>query len=380
MGEFSLDITPPVKEQVVEVLEVEPQRRTQLQEVAHQKVTELLAVDISTLEGRRSITSVIDNFGKEEVEASKSKNSLMQVRIGELSNDSSETGLVATSLLELNKQVKKLDPSGLDFTRKGFLGKIFNPIHDYFDGYKKADKVIEEIIDKLKRGKKQLLNDITTLEIEQDLNRRTTKSLGEKLEMLMAMDEDLEQEITRKKGLAVTDEDRDVVKFLEEDVLFPLRQSVQSKQAIQAVNQQGYFAMDTVRKNDKELIRAVDMAIDLTVTALRTAVMVAGALYNQKIVLDVVNAVNETTNNVIEATSELIKTQGTEIHKQAVSSGVNPDTLRTAFNNIFEAMDEIATFKQEALPMMKNTIVEFQQMANESEARIQRIERGFDAV
>lgn len=380
MAEFSLDITPPVKEQVVEVLEVEPQRKSELEQLADQKVTELLAVDINSMEGRRSITSVIEGFGKQEVEAAKSKNSLMSVRIGDLSNSGGETGTVATSLLDLNKQVKNLNPEGIDFTRKGLLGKVFSPVHDYFDKYKKADKVIQEILEKLAKGKKQLINDNTTLEIEQDFIRKNTKSLGEKVEMLMAMDTVLEEKISRMKGLAVTQEDQDNVKFLEEEVLFPIRQSVQSKQAIQAVNYQGYFAMDTVRKNNKELIRAVDMAMDLTVTALRTAVMVASALYNQKIVLEVVGAVNETTNNMIEATSNLIKQQGTEIHKQAVSSGVNPDTLRTAFQNIFDAMDEIATFKQEALPIMKNTIMEFQTMAAEGEARVQRIEKGFDAV
>lgn len=380
MAEFSLDITPPVKEQVVEVLEVEPQRKSELEQLADQKVTELLAVDINSMEGRRSITSVIEGFGKQEVEAAKSKNSLMSVRIGDLSNSGGETGTVATSLLDLNKQVKNLNPEGIDFTRKGLLGKVFSPVHDYFDKYKKADKVIQEILGKLAKGKKQLINDNTTLEIEQDFIRKNTKSLGEKVEMLMAMDTVLEEKISRMKGLAVTQEDQDNVKFLEEEVLFPIRQSVQSKQAIQAVNYQGYFAMDTVRKNNKELIRAVDMAMDLTVTALRTAVMVASALYNQKIVLEVVGAVNETTNNMIEATSNLIKQQGTEIHKQAVSSGVNPDTLRTAFQNIFDAMDEIATFKQEALPIMKNTIMEFQTMAAEGEARVQRIEKGFDAV
>lgn len=380
MAEFSLDITPPVKEQVVEVLEVEPQRKSELEQLADQKVTELLAVDINSMEGRRSITSVIEGFGKQEVEAAKSKNSLMSVRIGDLSNSGGETGTVATSLLDLNKQVKNLNPEGIDFTRKGLLGKVFSPVHDYFDKYKKADKVIQEILEKLAKGKKQLINDNTTLEIEQDFIRKNTKSLGEKVEMLMAMDTVLEEKISRMKGLAVTQEDQDNVKFLEEEVLFPIRQSVQSKQAIQAVNYQGYFAMDTVRKNNKELIRAVDMAMDLTVTALRTAVMVASALYNQKIVLEVVGVVNETTNNMIEATSNLIKQQGTEIHKQAVSSGVNPDTLRTAFQNIFDAMDEIATFKQEALPIMKNTIMEFQTMAAEGEARVQRIEKGFDAV
>lgn len=380
MSTFSLDTTPPVKEEVIEVLEVAPEKKSELATLAAQKVTEMLAVDTTTIEGRRSITTVIESYGKAEMEQSRQKNSLMSVRIGDISKNGGETGLVATSLLDLNREVKKLSPSGLDFTRTGFLGKIFNPVHEYFDGYKKADKVIQEIVDKLQRGKKQLLNDNTTLEIEQDFLRKTTKSLGEKVELLLAMDTELEDQINKKKAVAASQEQNEEVKFLEEEVLFPLRQNVQKIQAMQAVNYQSYFAMDTVRKNNKELVRAVDTALDLTVTALKTAIMVAGALYNQKIVLDVVNAVNQTANNLIEATSNLIKEQGTEIHQQAVSTGINPDTLKNAFQNIFDAMDEIANFKQEALPMMKNTIIEFQQMAAEGEARVQRIERGFDAV
>ena len=79
---------------------------------------------------------------------------------------------------------------------------------------------------------------------------------------------------------------------------------------MQAVNQQGYLSMEIVRRNNKELIRAVERAQNVTVSALRTAVTVASALYNQKIVLEKVQAVNKTTNDLIKSTSEMLKTQG----------------------------------------------------------------------
>ena len=52
------------------------------------------------------------------------------------------------------------------------------------------------------------------------------------------------------------------------------------------MNQQGIIAMEVIRRNNLELIRAVSRAENVTVAALRTAVTVAGALYHQKIVLE----------------------------------------------------------------------------------------------
>ena len=52
------------------------------------------------------------------------------------------------------------------------------------------------------------------------------------------------------------------------------------------MNIQGYLALDMIRKNNLELMKGVDRATTTTVAALRTAVIVAQALNNQKLVLD----------------------------------------------------------------------------------------------
>ena len=72
---------------------------------------------------------------------------------------------------------------------------------------------------------------------------------------------------------------------------------------------QGYLAIDLVRKNNLELIKGVDRATTTTVSALRTAVIVAQALANQKLVLDQITALNTTTSNLIESTSEMLRDQ-----------------------------------------------------------------------
>src|SRR3546814_3938459 len=73
---------------------------------------------------------------------------------------------------------------------------------------------------------------------------------------------------------------------------------------LMAVTVQGYLALDLVKKNNVELVKGVDRASTTTVSALRTAVTVAQALTNQKLVLEQITALNTTTANIIDSTGE----------------------------------------------------------------------------
>lgn len=100
----------------------------------------------------------------------------------------------------------------------------------------------------------------------------------------------------------------------------------------------------------------------------------ASALYNQKIVLDKVKMINETTNNLIRSTSLMLKQQGADIQQQAMSTNITVETLKEAFQNTFDALDQLDAYKQKALPQMKQSIAEFRTLADEGEQRLQQIE------
>src|ERR1700680_4094426 len=87
-------------------------------------------------------------------------------------------------------------------------------------------------------------------------------------------------------------------KELQEDVLFYIRQKRQDLLTQLAVNTQGSLAMDLVKKNNLELIKGVDRATTTTVSALRTAIIVAQALANQKLALNQITAPNTTPGNL----------------------------------------------------------------------------------
>ena len=149
--------------------------------------------------------------------------------------------------------------------------------------------------------------------------------------------------------------------------MFYTRQRTTDLLTQMAVTVQGYLALDLVKKNNVELVKGVDRASTTTVSALRTAVTVASAMSNQRLVLEQITALNTTTAGMIDTTGELLKTQSGAIHEQASSSTIPLETLQRAFQNIYDTMDQIDAFKLAALANMKQTVDDARQRGREVE-------------
>lgn len=361
-----------IKSEVEEQVKPVSEEVAQLQDLAERNVAEILTLDLDELAKKKYILQSVESFGDASMKSSAAKNSLLQVTVGNLARDGDEGGIVAKGLMDLNRELKDLDPSLIDFTRTGILGKFFNPVRDYFARYQKADSAIADIIVSLDKGKTILKNDNTTLEIEQQALRSLTKKLMKEIQLGALMDKSIEMQIEAARAM---NEDPENVKFVTEEILFPLRQRIMDMQQMVVVNQQGVMAIELVIRNNKELMRGVERAKNVTISALRTSVMVAGALYNQEVVLKKIQMLNETTDDIISSTSQMLKKQGAEIQKQSMET-ISIETLKTAFADVMEALDSINTYKQEALPKMRDTINQFKELASKGEEQIQQLEKG----
>lgn len=372
---FSMEIpdTKVIEKEVVQEIAPTQEKKELILDAAKQNAREALAVDLGSLADRRKYVDSIESFGMDVVTQSRKKNELLQVRIGELSKMGSQNGEVVTGLVELQQKMKELDPSALDFTREGVLGKIFNPIRNYFARFQKADDMIHDILESLEKGKNILKRDSTTLEIEQVAMRDLTMKLNQNIELGIRMDDALTEEIDNAKAANM---EAEKIKFAEEEIQFPLRQKIMDFQQLLAVNQQGIVAMEILRRNNKELIRAVERAQNVTVSALRVAVTVASALYNQKIVMEKVEALNKTTSSMIAGTARMLKEQGAQIQQRSMEASLSVDDLRSAFADTFDAFDAINAYKQQALPQMKSVIDGLKTLTDSGEKKIRQMEEG----
>jgi uncharacterized protein YaaN involved in tellurite resistance len=317
----------------------------------------------------------ISKLGDDDIRASASvSNRLLEKPMAAMQNGGlTEASAVSKSLLGLRRQIADLDPSkqGDLFSPRKLLGVLpfgaGDRLGDYFEKYRSSQHELDSIINGLYHGQDELQRDNAAIEQEKVNLWAVMGRLRQYAYLAQHLDDALVQRIAAIEAM-----DPDRARILKEDLLFPIRQKHQDLLTQLAVSVQGYLALDVIRRNNLELIKGVQRATTTTVSALRTAVIVAQALADQKLVLDQITALNTTTSNLIESTSQMLHEQSGQIAQQASSATIDLDKLQTAFNNIYATMDEIDTFKVAALDNMQKTVTALSAEITRSQAYLDR--------
>lgn len=377
----AITLTPPdpvpvvAPEQAVGLVPVTDEAKGKLTAKVDAFIADLVAQDAASPEFGKRIDA-LTNMGRKEIAAAAGmSNRFLDRPIRAMDKD---TG-VGANLAELRKTVETLDPgkNGQLSTSRKFLGIIpfGNPMKRYFQSYQSAQTHIQSILDHLSSGKDELLMDNAAIDVERQKLWEAMGNLEQMIHIAKTLDERLED---KAADLDATDPAK--AKAIRESALFYTRQRTQDLLTQMAVTVQGYLALDLVKKNNVELVKGVDRASTTTVAALRTAVTVAQAMTNQRLVLQQITALNETTAGIIDSTGNLLKEQTAKIHEQAASSTIPLETLQRAFQNIYDTMDNIDTFKLKALESMKQTVTTLTSEVEKSRSYIARAEGAAQAA
>jgi uncharacterized protein YaaN involved in tellurite resistance len=369
-----LELTPPdpvptvVPEKAAGLVPVDAEKKSALQQKVEGFVDELIALDAASPDFGKKVDQ-ITNMGRKEITvAAGMSNRFLDRPVRAMDQESG----VGRDLAELRRTVEDLDPG-----RKGKMTgrKLFgiipfgNSLKRYFDSYTSAQGHIQAILARLASGRDELLMDNAAIDVERAKLWEAMGKLEQMVHIAKTLDDRLEEEAA---NLDATDPAK--AKAIRESALFYVRQRTQDLLTQMAVSVQGYLALDLVKKNNVELVKGVDRASTTTVGALRTAVTVAQAMTNQRLVLQQITSLNETTAGIIDSTGKLLRDNTAKIHEQAASSTIPMETLQRAFQNIYDTMDAVDTFKVKALANMKQTVDVLSSEVEKSKGYIARAE------
>lgn len=374
----ALQLAPPEAVEPVPVAQadgmvrLDAKTQTDLDKRVTEFVENVLSNDVQTPKFKDRVLA-IHNMGTEEIRASANVSNRMldkPVKAME-SNVFDSKSQISKSLVDLRRTVEDLDPARQGVMNPGWWEKVMpfgDKVRSYFLRYQSAQGHINAILQALYRGQDELRKDNAALEQEKMNLWEIMQKLQQYIYVGKRIDSALENRITQ-----IELDSPEKARIVREEMLFYIRQKVQDLLAQLAVSIQGYLAMDMVRKNNLELIKGVDRATTTTVSALRTAVIVAQALANQKLVLDQITALNTTTSNIIEATSQMLRQNSAQVYEQAASSTINMEKLQNAFKNIYETMDAISTYKLNALQTMQQTVTSLSTEIGKAQTYLDRV-------
>jgi uncharacterized protein YaaN involved in tellurite resistance len=374
------DPVPAVQEQLADqMVPLSKQQTATSDEQVRQFVSEMLAFDMKSPSFEESVER-ISKIGNDEIARSASiSNRMLQRPLSALKSGPKEGSGVGKGLIELRAVIERLDPR-----RQGDLlspGKLFgiipfgNKVLSYFRRFESAQSQINAIVEALYHGKDELLKDNAAIEQE----RTEMWKLMEKISQCIYLGKHIDSSLTAQlDALDISDSPR--AKLLREEVLFYTRQKVTDLLTQMAVNAQGYLALDMIKRNNMELIKGVDRATTTTVSALRTAVVVAQTLTNQRLVLDQIHALRDTTGNLIESTGKMLRQNAGDIMTQASDPAIDLKKIESAFDNIYATVNMISEYRVKALGNMQATVAALSSQVEKAQTYITREQQLQDAV
>lgn len=318
----------------------------------------------------------VDTMGADAQQEAVHRSAMLQTPLRQLAHQGDDGGPVARSLEELRGRMEGLDPNRHALTRSGvarLIGRIpgvGSPVQRYFRRFETAQEALDGIIHDLEAGRDMLRRDNLTLSDDQAALRASMDRLERDVALGRLIDERL------VAAAAEHDADHPRRAFIEGELLFPLRQRVTDLQQQLAVAQQGVLALEVVIRNNRELMRGVDRAINVTVSALNVAVTVAMALANQRLVLDRVEALNSGTSDMIAGTARALRDQGVDIQNRAASTSLDMEQLEQAFTDVLAAIDDVSRYRREALPRLDEQIDRLDELAKRGRSSIRAMEEG----
>jgi len=330
----------------------------------------IMSIDLSDIQSRDSARQAIEALGSGSTAYSASQSRMTATTLQQLAAQETDGSEIASNLSELAIRMRRLDPSKIDFGRKGIFSRLHDPVERYFEQFKSARTEIEAVMVSLKRGRDTLAADNIELERQEVALVKDSQTLAKELDMADQLEAALTDAIERAEAEGV---DPEKVRFVRQEILFPLEQKRQDLQTLLAVNQQGIVAMSVLRENNRALMTNIDRTSQISLRALDTGVMIQRALHDQQNQMEKIRMVGEVTESIIRGNAEALRTQGAEIQRQSTEAMIDPAVIKESFEQVFAALEEGDAYREAALPRMQATIAELQEITDRGQARLDRL-------
>ena len=227
-----------------------------------------MAVDLADPASRARVRGTVDRFGEGGSSATRSRMLSKRLRVLALADTSNSKA--AADLQRLASTIRQLDPSRRSGGRRGVLRRLFSPTRKKLDKLNATRKDIEVLLTALSGSAEALRQSEVALDgFEADI-REEHALITKDIELADDYEAALVSALQKTKSGAT---DQSAVRFVENEVLFPLEQHRQLLRSLLAVNQQAAASLSILRETNLSLIQNIRLVTLATRHSLDTSAL-----------------------------------------------------------------------------------------------------------
>lgn len=307
-------------------------------------------------------------LGREEICIA---SNLMQGRLLQANFQGMEDSAAFKAIQELRGHLDQLNPGkqGDLFQVQKLFGIIpyGNKLQSYFRKYQAASTQLQTSMQQLYTARDELQRDVVDIEATRVKLWEAMQKLKSAIHFAETLDARL---FERVSALKITEAQR--ANALEQEVLFYVRQNLQDMLTQQAVCTHGYLVLDVLKKTGREMMNACSRVATTGMSALAVAQTVARASGYQIKVLNTLEGINSTIENLIGETGRQLMQHTERVGQFSQNPMIGIDKLKEAFDQTFKAMDSMDQFRSKAIEVMGQNRQLMQQQLEKAEHYLDR--------
>ena len=298
-----------------------------------------------------------------------------QKQLGEFSHQmlshvqAKDTGEIGDILNDLMERLNETDPNDLVAENQGFFqkffGKIKKSIYEMQAKYQEVGSQVDKISIRLDHEKNGLLNDNLSLEQLYQRNKDFFDALNIYIaagELKLAeLQETLIPEALEKARVTGDQMDVQVVNDLEQFLDRLEKRNHDLKLTRQMTIQQAP-QIRLIQNTNQALAEKIQSSITTTIPLWKNQIAIAMTLLRQKDAVTAQRQVSETTNQLIQKNSEMLKISTIETARENERGIIDLETLQKTQKDLIETLEETLKIQQEGRARRRKAEVELTNM------------------
>ena len=298
-----------------------------------------------------------------------------QKQLGEFSHQmlshvqAKDTGEIGDILNDLMERLNETDPNDLIAENQGFFqkffGKIKKSIYEMQAKYQEVGSQVDKIAIRLDYEKNGLLNDNLSLEQLYQRNKDFFDALNIYIAAgeikLAELQEILIPEALEKARVTGDQMDVQVVNDLEQFLDRLEKRNHDLKLTRQMTIQQAP-QIRLIQNTNQVLAEKIQSSITTTIPLWKNQIAIAMTLLRQKDAVTAQRQVSETTNQLIQKNSEMLKISTIETARENERGIIDLETLQKTQKDLIETLEETLKIQQEGRARRRKAEVELTNM------------------
>ncbi|MDZ5782258.1 toxic anion resistance protein [Marinococcus luteus] len=268
-------------------------------------------------------------------------------------------------LHELKTVVGELEP---EYLKEGRLQKTMNkilrrdPVEQYAKKYETVESQVDNIIHGLLAGRDKLQEDNVMLEELKETAIKRIEELETQIETGKQLNSMLEEEMLEEHW-------RDNPAAIQKGQQKVISRVKNMTQAVMVL-QQSIASIDLIVDNNGKLEEAIFNAITMTKNIVTVTASIQLALGNQRKVINAVQSVNESTENMLTNNARMLKENTADTLKTLEEPAIALETFQQAYQDVYEAIQMTEQSNERIVASSKQFISEMDELNNQMKHKL----------